>query len=100
MSEVVYLVRCGECGFLGGPDVGACAKCGYDGGFLPDEVQNAAGLYVPLSALTSDVAIDAVAGHRVAQVERETGDDLAGSRLAELLRAEVEGWLPVLRAAL
>ena len=29
--EFVYLVRCGECGFLGAADEGACARCGYDG---------------------------------------------------------------------
>jgi hypothetical protein len=27
----VYVVRCGECGFIGGADLGHCAKCGYDG---------------------------------------------------------------------
>jgi hypothetical protein len=27
----VYLVQCGECGFIGGPELGHCAKCGYDG---------------------------------------------------------------------
>lgn len=29
--EWLYLVRCGECGFVGGADDGCCAKCGYDG---------------------------------------------------------------------
>jgi hypothetical protein len=36
----VYLVRCGLCGFISTPDLGSCAKCGYDGGFKPEEPQN------------------------------------------------------------
>lgn len=30
-AETAYLVRCGECGFIGDPEPGHCAKCGYDG---------------------------------------------------------------------
>lgn len=31
MAERAYLVKCGQCRFLGVPDLGHCAKCGYDG---------------------------------------------------------------------
>jgi len=30
-AERAYLVECGACGFLGSPELGHCAKCGYDG---------------------------------------------------------------------
>jgi hypothetical protein len=37
MDSVIQLVRCGHCGFVSGPDLGECPKCGYDGIDPPSE---------------------------------------------------------------
>lgn len=47
-TVTAYLVKCGHCGFIGGPEMEGCAKCGYDGGFTADEAQNLGGLWVLL----------------------------------------------------
>lgn len=53
MSERAYLVRCGLCSYIGGPDLGHCAKCGYDGGFAEGEPQNQGGEWIELAPLVA-----------------------------------------------
>lgn len=77
--ERVYLVRCGKCGFLGesSSDFG-CQKCGYDGGFTPDEKQNDGAEWVRLGP---DWMI--AEGDRLkAEVSKEKFRDMAATRLA------------------
>lgn len=103
-AVVLYLVRCGHCGFVGDATAGECVRCGYDGVDPPSEGLN----LIPLTALHEADAAHVVRWERgpteaaIRHAHRDcaaAGFDVTQALIVRIGRALYEADRPVPRVA-